>query len=161
MELLSKLGIFWRLLIAQLINFIALFLILKKFLYRPVLNILKKRQQKIEQSVKDAEEIKKRLAQAEEDYNRIITKANKQSLEIVEKAHEQAAKKEEKMISKAKNEIALIIDDEKAKLQTEKVKTVQEIKKEIADLVVASTEKVLEQKMNKHEEGAIIRKIVE
>ena len=47
-ELFSKLGIDWKLLIAQIINFLVLLFVLYKFAYRPILSMLEKRTKKIE-----------------------------------------------------------------------------------------------------------------
>ncbi len=46
-DLISKLGIEWKLLLAQIVNFVILFLVLKKFLYKPLLNFMNNRRQKI------------------------------------------------------------------------------------------------------------------
>ena len=54
-ELITKLGIDWKFLIAQIVNFLVLLFVLYKFAYGPILAMLEKRQKKIEKGLKDAE----------------------------------------------------------------------------------------------------------
>ena len=63
MELLHKLGIDWRLLIAQLINFSVLLFVLYKFLYHPILNILEKRRKQIEENDIRTKSLEEKLTQ--------------------------------------------------------------------------------------------------
>ena len=72
MELLQKLGIDWRLLIAQLVNFSILVIILYKLLYKPVLKVLNDRKEKIEQGLKDAKSLGEELERTKELQKREI-----------------------------------------------------------------------------------------
>ena len=62
----EKFGIDWKLMIAQLINFAIVFFILRAFVYKPVLKLLDKRRQKIEDGLAFAEKSKAELASIEE-----------------------------------------------------------------------------------------------
>ena len=50
LEALNSLGIDYKLLIAQLVNFVLLFIVLYIFLYKPVLKMLNARSEKINKS---------------------------------------------------------------------------------------------------------------
>ena len=76
----------WQLLLAQLVNFLLLLAILYAFLYRPVLNMLAKRKERITQSMKDAERVSAAAQEAEQEATDIRMKAQadaKQQLESV------------------------------------------------------------------------------
>src|SRR5512136_1154217 len=92
MEALQKLGIDFKVLIAQIINFGILFFILKHFLYKPILNGLDKRKKRIKESLEKAAEIEKRSAESEKEYNERMLKANQEATVIVEKARVDAEK---------------------------------------------------------------------
>ena len=64
-ELLTKLGIDLKLLVAQIVNFLILLLVLYKFAYGPIVAMLEKRQKKIEKGLKEAEEAHKKLEESE------------------------------------------------------------------------------------------------
>mgnify|MGYP001588456271 CR=1 FL=1 len=61
MELISKLGIDWKLLVAQIVNFFILLFVLYKFAYKPVLEMLEKRSKTIEKGIHDAKASEERL----------------------------------------------------------------------------------------------------
>ncbi|MDI6777899.1 MAG: F0F1 ATP synthase subunit B [Patescibacteria group bacterium] len=157
-ELITKLGIDYKLLIAQIVNFLVLLFILYKFAYGPILAMLEKRQKKIEQGLKDAEAAGKKLAESEERQKEILRKARTEAKEIVEKAHMQAEKSKSKIAGVAKVQAEKIITDAKAEIEREKTKTISEIKSEIGSLVVAATEKVIGGKMDEEKDKELIEK---
>lgn len=66
---MEKLGINWGLLVAQLVNVILIVWLLSMLLYRPVLNMLNERTRRIQESLKEAEQVKEQLARANQDYD--------------------------------------------------------------------------------------------
>ena len=62
-EIFANLGIEGGLLLSQIINFLLLMLLLRMFLYRPVLNMLERRKERIAQSMKDAERVSAAVVQ--------------------------------------------------------------------------------------------------
>ena len=72
MEFLKEFGIQPTLLIAQIVNFLIILFILKKFFYKPIIKLLDDRKKKIEESLKNAELIEERLKQTEEKSAQII-----------------------------------------------------------------------------------------
>lgn len=157
-ELLTKLGIDWKLLIAQIVNFLVLLFILWKFAYGPILAMLEKRQKKIEKGLKDADEAHKKLAESEERQREILKKARTEAKDIVEKARVQAEKSKSEIAVEAKAQAEKIILNAKAEIEREKEKTIAEIKSEIGSLVVAATEKVIGEKMDEKKDKELIDK---
>ncbi len=148
------------LLIAQVINFAIVFAVIYYFAFKPLLKIMNERTRVVEESLKNAEEIKKNLANTEIDYDKKLGEAKKEAKAIMEKSSEQSEKKKQETIKKAKEEIGLVINQEKAKMQSEKASTLLEIKSEIADLVSLTVEKVLEEKMDGKKDQEIIKKMI-
>ena len=159
-ELLSKLGIDWKLLIAQIVNFLVLLFILWKFAYGPVLAMLEKRQKKIEKGLADAEEAHKNLEKSEEKQKEILKHARTEAKDIVEKAREQAEKAKSEMALEAKAQAEKIVTVAKAEIEQEKQKTIAEIKSEIGSLIVAATEKIVGEKMDEEKDREIIEKAI-
>ena len=149
-----------KLLIAQAINFAIVFSVLYFFALKPLLKVMRDRTKKIEKSIDDARAIEEKLNKTDEEYNKAISKAKKEANIIMEKANVASEEKRQDLIEKAKNEIGQIINKEKEQMQIEKARTLKEIKKETADLVVASLEKILEEKMDSKKDGELIKKII-
>ena len=85
-ELISKLGIQWQLLIAQIINFAVVAFVLWKFAYKPVVKILEARREKIERSIVQAERIERDRAKMNEEYKETLTRAKNEAEAIVNQA---------------------------------------------------------------------------
>lgn len=118
MELLEKFGVDAKLLIAQAINFLVILYLLKRFLYKPVLDLLQKRQEAIQEGIENAQAARASLEKAKEEEKRIIRDARQlgekllenaknQKLEILKQAEAETAKKTEKMLIEAKEQIDL------------------------------------------------------
>lgn len=142
MDILTEFGVKPILLAAQIVNFLILLFLLKKFLYRPILKILDERKKKIAESIINAEQIKqelleiqgereKKLQQAAKEAKKIIEEAIVSANQIIAEAHQKAQTDIEKMIAKSEAQIA-----------SERDKLHQEIKAELADLVVLGMQKV-------------------
>ena len=161
MELLSKLGIDYKLLIAQIVNFLVLLFILYRFAYRPVLAMLEKRARRIEKGLKDAAEAKKELEAAYKKEEEILKKAHREAKNIIEKMHKQAEKAQAEIIVETKKQTDKMVKDAKVQIEREKEKTVQEIKAEIGSLVVAAAEKVIGERVDEKKDKELIERAIQ
>ncbi len=143
MELLTRLGIDWRLLIAQLINFLILVLVLYKFLYKPVLKMLDGRKEKIEKGLRDAEQLGAELEKTKELQAAEIQKAKQEARGIVEEAEKRAEAAGAETKAKTKLEVEKLITAAKNQMIQEKEKMIAEVRKEASELVMAVAEKVV------------------
>ena len=76
---MDALGIEWPLLISQLINFILLIVLMRMFLYKPVLNMLNARKERIAQSMKDAERVSAAAREAEAEKGKVLDQARREA----------------------------------------------------------------------------------
>lgn len=160
MKLFSALGLDVKILLAQLVNFAILVFVLYRFGYKPMFKFLEDRKNKIESGIKNSEEATKKLKKAEQEFNEMIVEAKEKATEIIKKADEQAERRKKDIIAKAKEEVGVIINQGKATIQLEKEKVLKEVKKDVAELVIMSTEKLLEQKLDAKKDSALIEKII-
>jgi F0F1-type ATP synthase membrane subunit b/b' len=89
-ELFGQLGINWRLLVTQGVNFFALLAILTFFAYRPLLRLLDERRKKIELGLQGAEEAQRRLDEIERLKSERLAKADRQALAAITQAEKEA-----------------------------------------------------------------------
>lgn len=160
MELFEKLGIDWKLLIAQIVNFLILLFVLKRFAYQPILKILNERKNKIEKGLEDAENSRKKLIEIIQKEKDILKKAREEAQMIIIKAEETAKRTEIEIISEAKMQAEKIIIEAKEKIEEEKKKMIIEAKKEVANLVFLAVEKVIAEKMNNSKDKEMIEKLL-
>lgn len=140
---MSALGIDLKLLLAQIVNFVVLFLLLRKFLYKPITKILDERKEKITQGIKDAEASAAKLAKAEKDADKISEKAYEEANAILKSAKNEANQEASEIIKKATasaQKAAERIAEEKAAF---KGNALAEAKKEMGDMVILALDKIV------------------
>jgi F-type H+-transporting ATPase subunit b len=156
MELLHSLGIDWRLLGAQIINFLILLAILYRFLYKPILRLMQERENRIKESLKNAEETEKKLASTTQEYEKKMIEARRQAQSIMEATNKEAATLKAILLAQAQKDADQIITEGKARLNLEKEEIMREAKSDLALLVVEAARSVLGKVVNKDIDQQII-----
>lgn len=153
MEILNKLGIDWRLLIAQIVNFLVLLFLLNKFLYKPIIKILDQRTQKIDKSLKLAQAIEQSMDETQAREEEILAQARAEHKKIIAQARELAANESLEFKLKTKDEIERLIAQAKNQIASEKQQSKHELKNEMVDIIILAAKKVLgeeyDEKLNK------------
>ncbi|MDO8573151.1 MAG: F0F1 ATP synthase subunit B [Candidatus Daviesbacteria bacterium] len=160
MEILNQFGINPVLLLAQVVNFLVLLFILKKFLYKPILKVLGERKQKIEDSLKNAEEIEKRLAETNEKIDTLMVKTSKEIREMMDEANKERALHLEETKEKGLQMARDIIKKAEAAGRVDALRMQQEVMNKMADIVAVGLEKVTGKIINKKEQKVLIEKEV-
>jgi F-type H+-transporting ATPase subunit b len=140
---MEALGLNLPKLIYQIINFLLLMVILYALLYKRILAMLAERQQRIEQSLKDAEQVKLQLANAKRDYDAEIAKARQEAAGIVAQASDRAKAQEVEIIAQARREADRIREESRTAALQERDTMLREAKDQIADLVTLTASQVL------------------
>jgi F-type H+-transporting ATPase subunit b len=160
MELLDALGINLKILFALLLNFAVLLFILWRFAYRPILNLLKQRREKVSQGVHDAKAAEIKLNEAKDKEKAVIIEARKEAQNIIDEVKERAENKKQAILDKAKEEVGQVINAEKKKIQEEKADTLKSIKADISDLVILAVERVMKEKIDSRTDKKIIKEAI-
>ena len=100
---MDQLGISGGLLVSQIVNFLLLMVILRMVLYRPVLNMLEARKERIAQSMKDAERASAAAQEAEQDKAKVLEVARREAQEIRAQANRDAEKIAQEVRSRAES----------------------------------------------------------
>lgn len=155
---IGALGLDLKVILLQAGAFIILYLIFKKYVLGKVVKVLEDRHEKIEESLKTAEEIEKRSEQTNQEAEKIVAKARSDAETVIAKAHDEASdmikeaeslatKKQEKMLSEAE-----------AKIEADVKKAKSELKSELLSLVGEATEIVLQEKLDTPKDQELIKR---
>ncbi len=150
----------WQIVIS-LLNLVILFFMVKKFLFKPVKDVLEKRQKEIESQYAAA---KKAEIEANEDravWEEKLKTAEDQAVSILQEATDNAKKRTDKLISEAKERAEGIIRTAQSEAELERKNAAEEIKKEIVSVSGALTEKMLEREINNDDHRALIDSFIE
>ena len=131
-----------RLFFSQVISFIIVALLLKRFAYKPILNVLQQRREQIAQAQLNAEKIKQQLAEAEQRHAEILAKANAEAQKMIEEARSSSShladRKQQEAIAAAEQ----ILAKAREASAIEHERTMSQLKRELGRLVVETTAKV-------------------
>ncbi len=128
--------------LSQVISFVIVALLLKRFAYKPILAVLEERRQRIADGLLNADKIKQQLAVAEERYQEILAKGNGEAQKMIDEARASSAviaeRKEREAISTAEQILAKA--REASVLEHERM--MSQLKRELGRLVIDTTAKV-------------------
>jgi len=152
---LEKLGINWGLLIAQLFNVVLLVWLLTMFLYRPVLNMLNERTRRVQESLKDAEQVKEQLARANQDYDAKLAQARQEAAAILAQAQDRAKLQEAEIVAQARQEADRIRADAREQAMQERDQLLRDLKNQMAELVTVTASRVLGEELKSNHDRLI------
>lgn len=156
---MEGLGINWNLLVAEIVNFFILLLLLKKFLYKPLLSMLEERRIKIEEGIKKSEEAEISLQKIRALGEEIKEKGEQKAKDVMAIAEKRSQEKAKTILAGADEEKTRIIAAAKVAAEQEKAAAREQQGKEAINLAFILAEKVLKEEMNKEKDKKFIEKL--
>ena len=143
-----------------MLNFIALFLVLKKFLWGPVMNMIAQRQQEIDSLYADADEAKAQAEQLRVDYESKLADAKQTGDRIVKDATARGQQRQEEILRQANAEADALRRKAESDIAREKKKAIDDARSEIAGLAVDIAEKVVGHSLETAQQGALVDQFI-
>lgn len=143
-----------------LFNTIALFLVLKRFLFGPVMKMIDDRQKEIDTMYADADCAKSNARELEEQYRQKLAVAADTGERMVKEAVERGHLREEEIIRNANREADAIRQKANADISREKKKAVNDAKNEISEIAMAIAEKVVGRELNASDHADIVEQFI-
>ena len=147
--------------IAQICNlFIQVFLI-KKFLIKPVKEVIEKRKQLATKELDEARVSNEEAAKLKAEYEQNLADAKNEANEIIASANRTAVSKSEEIISNANKEAAAIRNKAEADIELERKAAVNGVKNEIGSMAVDIANKIIEREVNEEDHKKLIDEFIE
>ena len=127
-------------LLFTIINLIVFYLLLKKFLFKPVMGIMEKREKMIADGLKNASDSQEEAARLKAEYEKALEGAKAESIQIVEKAKKTAAGESERILQEANTEAVGILKDARKTIE----QTMNDLQSEIAGLAMQAARKIVD-----------------
>lgn len=151
---------FWTALFV-LLNTTVLFLVLKKFLFVPVMNMIKSRQEEIDTMYLEADNAKQGALALEAEYKEKLSQATLIGERMVKEAMERGHSREEEIIRQANAEASAIMDKASVDIALEKKKALNDAKDEISDIAMAIAEKVVGRELSSADHADLVNGFIE
>ena len=146
---------------AQIINFVILVVLLRAVAYKPVVNMLKAREDRIKESLDkadaDAAEADKLLA----DYKKKLAAANVKAEDIICNAEKRASEEREAARAETKREIEQMKKAAEAEIQRDRERAVAQLRGEVVALSMAAAGKIISKNIDKAENEQLITEFVD
>ncbi len=139
-SILHSLGIEWKLLIAQMINFGVLAFVLFKLIYKPLLEVLDKREKMVKDAEAKSSSIDDKMAEIKALEEKVISEARKASDKLIRDTEHSAKELKEKLSKEAEAHAEKIVKEAENKLRGEAEARDAQIRKEIKLVVAGAIE---------------------
>ncbi|MDN5292875.1 MAG: F-type H+-transporting ATPase subunit b [Eubacteriales bacterium] len=143
-----------------LINFLILVFLLKKFAYKPVLNMLDERKRSIEESLTRAEKARDEAERMQKEYEAQLAQAREEAQRIIEQATKLGEQMKEEILANAQAEASKAIQRAQEEIAREREKAVVALREEVANLAVLAAGKVLGRAISVEDHEKMIKEFI-
>lgn len=160
MQVQELVGIIPWTFVAQICNLFIQMYLIKRFLFKPVHEILEKRCAAADAEIIQAEETKAKAEAIRAEYERNMQDARQKANEILDSARNTAAIQSEKILKEAQDQTFAMKNKAEKEIAQEKKKAVNEVKGEIGDMAVEIAAKVIEREINEKDHEKLIDEFI-
>lgn len=147
-------------LIAQLINFGLLLVVMRLFLYKPVLKLLDERKRRIQEGLERAEQAAEQALASEGEVRRAVEEARAEGQQAVARAQEAAQRLRAELEERARADADQIVQRAREEVRTERDQAIQQLRAEFTDLTIAAAERVIGQSLDRAAHQRLIDEVL-
>ena len=159
-EGIAALGFSLPALVSNLINFTILLIVLRLFLYKPVLRLLDERKARIQEGLERAEQAASEASASEIEARAAIEAAQQQGREFVAQAQEGAARLRAELEERARADADQIVTRAREEVQIERDQAIELLRREFADLTITAAERVTRQTLDRAAHQRLIDEVL-
>jgi F-type H+-transporting ATPase subunit b len=160
MQILNNFGFEWTLFAAQIVNFLVIFFLLKKFLYKPMLKMLDDRKHTIAQGLKHAEEADKRLQETIEKEEKVLRTAQEEAKRMIDEAKMQQASIMQNTEEQTKARVETMLQEAREQIEFETTKVEKRLTAHVSRLAIQFLQQSSQELFGPTEQEAIIKNAV-
>lgn len=144
--------------IIQLITFLLVFYILKKYVFGRIVDLLEKRRLTIEEGMKLTSKLTEEKEKLDQEVAKKLKEARKEADEIIAATHNQAEGMIKQAEATAQTKVDAMLADGKARIQEETARARRKLEQEMVELVIEATEAVAGEKLDAKKDAVLIEK---
>lgn len=148
-------------LIAQILNFLVLLVILAKFAYKPLLQAMDERRNRIINDLDSAEQTRLDAEALKEQYAEQLAGARQEATEIVTKANQIAQNIHDELVEQARVEQEAMMANAKERIEQEKQQALLDMRTEVVKLSTLIAGKIVNQKLNSDKDQKLVENIAD
>ena len=146
--------------LVQLLTFLVLFLILRKFAFGPLMKVMNDRAQHIENQITTAEKSREEVERLAEEHRSAIQNAKKEASEMLENARRSGEKQAADILAAAESEARRIREEATAEINREKEQAIAELREQVGALSVLLAGKIISKELSADAHKALFEEAV-
>jgi F-type H+-transporting ATPase subunit b len=148
-------------LLIQDLAFIVLMVLLVRYLYRPISQVLEARTRRIAEGLRAADEAKKDREAAEKEYQERLAEARREGQALLDRIAKQGEDLRKELEAKAREQAESLIAKARAEIQQEREKAVQDLRSQVADLAVMAAGRIIGESLDAKKHRELIERAIE
>jgi len=156
----SALGTNLPTLIAFIVNFTILYLLLRAFLFGPVMKNLDERRRRIAESLQTADAVQRQATESQRVVQEQLDQARRDGQQLIAQAQQASTRIQEEGRAAAQREQETILTRARTEIQLERDTAIGELRLEFADLTIAAAEKVIGQSLDRQSHERLINQVL-
>lgn len=157
---LAALGVDFKSFLFQLITFLFVFLLLKKFAFKPISKLLAERRKTIDDGVRMGLRMEKEKAKLDEDVKKTMREARVEADKIIATGHKEAREILREAEKSAQRKADVMLTDAQARIDEEQRQAKRKLEKDIVGLVSEATETIVHEKVDPKKDAELIDKAI-
>lgn len=153
---MEKLGINLGYLIVQIINFAILLVVLRAWVYKPLMGMMQKRHEAIEKGLEDARVAAEARENAEKDAAAIITEAQSKTAQMIREATEKAESANREIKASSEAELAKARESALAEIAIERDRLLSDLRGQVTTLAIAAAQKLIGEALDEKRQHALV-----
>lgn len=149
----------WSILVS-LANLLIMFLILKRFLFKPVQKMMAARKQQVDQIYQDAKENRDSAINMKQEYEARLATAREEADGLVRNAVQTAQRKGDAIVAEANSQASHLKQKAEQEIAQEKKQMLQDVRGEISDFAVSIASKVVEREVKKQDYDGFVDEFI-
>jgi F-type H+-transporting ATPase subunit b len=156
----DTLGLNWQGLAWHAVNFIVLFLLLRQFLFKPVVGMLDARAQRVRDSMAQADQARRAAEQAEADRQKLLAETRREAEQIRARADQQAKRILADAEARANERQQQIEQQAEASARQIEERVMAQVRAQLADLVVTAVERVTRGALDANSQRGLVQQFL-
>lgn len=153
---MDKLGLNLGYIFVHIFNFLIIFVVLRAWVYKPILGLLEKRRRTVAEGIENARIAAEARANAEKEAARILAEAQAEANRIVREATERAQAATKDVRAAAEAEAARILENARVDAEIERNRILGDLRGQVAALAIAATQKLLGEALDEKRQRALV-----
>ena len=148
-------------LVFTIINLIVLYLLMKKFLFGPIIGVMEKRKSMINEQFASAEKTTTEANQLKGQYEDALKSAKEESFSIVEQAKDEAKVQADSIVKRANDQAGQILEKARRDISTEQEAAMKAMEGKVAELAMDAASRIMGKKNDEAQDMSLYDQFLE